>query len=212
LGTLLLGLLFSLGLLNLRPTLLLRLSLGLRNLRLTLLLLRLPRLRSQLLLPPGLLNLGLSLLSLYLLLMEPNLRPLPILQLPLPAQFLSLTLRPGSIILDAPGSLPFPMPGVVPALPVPVESFVGNQFVVPAVSVPVTVSIVPSPTRVNIEIEPRNTTVIHPPPVIIPGAIPSTFPIAPPPAVPEKDVHVDIGNNVHIVRIGQRDHSRRRWK
>jgi len=67
------------------------------------------------------------------------------------------------------------------------------------------VSVVSSPTRVYIKIKTWDIFVIHPTPVIIMGAIPTTFPWTPPPTIPEKDVYTYIRNNVHIVRI--RDHA-----
>jgi hypothetical protein len=69
------------------------------------------------------------------------------------------------------------------------------------------VSVVSSPTWVYIKIETRDTIIITPTPVIIMGAIPTTFPWTPPPTIPEKQVRIYIGSNVHIVRIRHHYHS-----
>jgi len=47
-----------------------------------------------------------------------------------------------------------------------------------------------SPTWVYIIIEARGMTIITPAPVVITGAIPTTFPWTPPIATPEKQVHI----------------------
>jgi hypothetical protein len=48
------------------------------------------------------------------------------------------------------------------------------------------ISVVASPTWVYIKIETRDLVIITPTPVIIMGAIPTTFPWTPPPTIPEK--------------------------
>ena len=112
--------------------------------------------------------------------------------------------------MDAPSSLPFPMSLIVPALPVPFELLVGNPFIVPTMPVPVVLSVVSSPTWVYVKIETRHIVVITPIPVIVMRPIPTTFPQAPPPAVPKIQVCVYLRSGVHVVRIRQRYHIRRR--
>src|SRR4030065_2366089 len=120
---------------------------------------------------------------------------------------------PSSLIaLHAPGSLSFPISIIVPALPVLLKSSARDPFIVPPVSVPITVSVISSPTRVSIKIKTLDIVIINPTPVIITGAIPTTFPWTPPPTIPEKEVYIYIRNNVHIVRIRDHDHFRRRLK
>jgi hypothetical protein len=63
------------------------------------------------------------------------------------------------------------------------------------------VSVVSSPTWVYIKIKTWNIVIITPTPVIIMGAIPTTFPQTPPPTIPEKQVYIYIWSNVNIVRI-----------
>jgi hypothetical protein len=70
------------------------------------------------------------------------------------------------------------------------------------------VSVVSSPTRVYIKIKTWDIVIITPAPVIIMRAIPTSFPRTPPPAIPEKDVHVYVRDNVDI-RLRQHYHSRR---
>jgi len=70
------------------------------------------------------------------------------------------------------------------------------------------VSVVSSPTWVYIKIKPWNIVIISPAPVIIMGAIPTTFPWTPPPTIPEKQVYIYIRNNVNIVRIRHHYHIR----
>ncbi|NJD55580.1 MAG: hypothetical protein FIA94_04145 [Nitrospirae bacterium] len=151
-------------------------------------------------------------LFLLLLLMPPDLRSLLILFLPLMSQLLPLFLWPTLIALDAPGLLPFPISITVPVLPVTVKSLVRNPFIVPAVSVPIMVSVVASPARVYIIIELWNIPIESPTPIIIIRAIPAAFPWTPPPAVPEENFDVIIRNDVYTVRIGQWYHLRRRRK
>jgi len=79
----------------------------------------------------------------------------------------------------------------------------------PPVSIPLAVSVVPSPTWVYIEIKTWNMPVIAPTSVIITGAIPTTFPWAPPPAIPEKQIYLNVRNNIDIARIGDHYHLRR---
>jgi hypothetical protein len=116
---------------------------------------------------PRLLNLRLSPQFLPLLLISPDLWPLLILLLSLTPQVLPLLLRARPIVLDAPGSSPFPVPVVMPTPPVLLKSLVRNPFILPAVSIPITVSVVPSPARVYIKVKTRNTVVIKPTPVIM---------------------------------------------
>jgi len=80
------------------------------------------------------------------------------------------------IALDAPGSSPFPVSIITPDLPVLVKSLVRNPFIVPRVSVPMTVSVVSSPTWVYIKIKAWNSVIINPTPVIMIRAIPTTLP------------------------------------
>jgi hypothetical protein len=149
-------------------------------------------------------------LLLPLLLIPPDLGPPLIFFLPLLSQFPPLPLRPGFIVLDTPGPPPLPIPVRLPVFPVAVESMVRDPFIVPAVSVPVTLPVKYSPARINIIIKDRNRAIIRPTPIIIRRPIPAAFPQTPPPAVPEKDVHVDIGHRIHPIRIRHHDHLRRR--
>jgi len=63
------------------------------------------------------------------------------------------------------------------------------------------VSVVSSPAWVYFKIETGDLLIITPTPVIIMGAIPTTFPGTPPPTIPEKQVHIEIGSHVDIVRV-----------
>jgi hypothetical protein len=108
--------------------------------------------------------------------------------------------------------MPFPMPVILPAPPVPLKLPVGNPVIVPTVSVPVMASVVCSPTGVYIEIESGDVIIIGPTPVIILRAIPKTVMETPPEAIPEKQVYAYIGNNIDIVRIGNDYHIRRGLK
>jgi hypothetical protein len=156
----------------------------------------------SLFLPLLLLN---ALLRLPLLL---NFRPPFILLLSLLSQFLSLLLWARLIALDTPGSSLFPMPIIFPTLPVLLKPLVRNPFIVPSVSVPVTVSVVSSPTRIHVKIETWNGAIITPAPVIIMRAIPTTMPLTPPPALVEEDIVVYVRNNIDI-RIRQHYQRRR---
>jgi hypothetical protein len=90
----------------------------------------------------------------------------------------------------------------MPAIPVLLKALVRDSFIVPPVPIPIMVSVVSSPTWVYIKIETWDITIITPTPVIIMGAIPTTFPWTPPPTIPEKYVYIiSIRNNVDIVRI-----------
>lgn len=128
--------------------------------------------RRPILLRWRLLNLALPLLLLSLqllslLLMPLDLGVLSILLLPLLSYLLSLLLRSRLVVLDAPGSMSFPIPGVIPALPVLLELPAGYPFVVPSVSVPIVVPVVSSPARIHIIIKPWDTVVVNPTAIII---------------------------------------------
>jgi hypothetical protein len=73
-----------------------------------------------------------------------------------------------------------------------------------------TVSVVPSPARVNIIIKIRDGVIVSPTLIIIMRAIPTTSPWTPPPTIPEKNVYVYFGNCVYAVRIRYHYHLRRR--
>ncbi len=94
----------------------------------------------------------------------------------------------------------------LPALPVLLKLLGRNPLVVPPVPVPIVASVVSSPTWVDIKIKPGHMGIIPPPPVIIPGAIPPTFPRTPPPSIPEEQVDRDVGSDVHTVRLRHRYH------
>jgi hypothetical protein len=94
---------------------------------------------------------------------------------------------------------------ILPTLPVLLNSSVRNPFTVPPVSVPNMVSVVHSPSRVYVEIKDWDPAIIDPFPVIIKRTVPTTFPQTPPEAVPEKQVHIDMGDNVDI-RLGYHNH------
>jgi hypothetical protein len=105
----------------------------------------------------------------------------------------------------------------MPALPVLLESSVGNPFIVPPVSVPITISVISSPSGVYIKIKTWDISVIRPSTVIVMRAIPAAFPKTPPPAIPEKQVYLYIGYNIHIVCVRHNYHIRRclkydRWR
>lgn len=118
-------------------------------------------------------------------------------------------MRSRLIALNAPGSLSFPISIIIPALPVLLKSSARDSFIVPPVSVPIMIPVVPSPARVYIKIKTWDIIVITPTTIIIMGAIPTTFPQTPPPTIPEKEICFNIRNSVHIVRIGDHDHFRR---
>jgi hypothetical protein len=97
----------------------------------------------------------------------------------------------------------------MPALPVLLQSLVRNPLVVPPVAIPIMVSVVSSPTWIYIKIKTWNMAVIDPSPVIVMGAIPTSFPRTPPPPIPEEQINVYIRSNVNIVRIRDHYHLRR---
>jgi hypothetical protein len=170
---LLFRLLLFLGLLPLRPFLLsFRLLNSLLRLLPWLLNLGLLFVLNLRLLCPGLFLL--QLLSLLLVVL--NLRPLVILLLSFVSYFLSLLLRPRFIALDAPGPLLFPMSTTAPGLPVLLKSLVRNPLIVPSVTIPIMVPVVPPPAGIYVEIERWNSVIITPTPVIIMRSIPTPFP------------------------------------
>ena len=61
----------------------------------------------------------------------------------------------------------FPISVVLPALPVLLKVLARNPFIVPAMSVPIMVSVVSSPFWVYIIVKAWNTLIIGPAPVII---------------------------------------------
>ena len=71
------------------------------------------------------------------------------------------------VALHTPGALPFPIPTCMPALPVLHKVLMGDPLIVPRMSVPITLPVVPSPARVNIEIKARDFVIEPPTPVII---------------------------------------------
>jgi hypothetical protein len=85
---------------------------------------------------------------------------------------------------------------------------VRNPFIVPPVPVPITVSVISSPTWVYIKIKTWNRLIITPAPVIIMRAIPSPFPQTPPPTIVEEDVRVYVRDDVYI-RVRQHYQHRR---
>jgi hypothetical protein len=92
-----------------------------------------------------------------------------------------------------------------------VKSLVVNPFIVPVMSIPVTVPVVNPPSRVYIIIELWNAPIIAPATVIVTGAIPATMPGTPPPAVPEEQVYLYPRNSIYIVCVRQ-DHDNRRFR
>lgn len=96
----------------------------------------------------------------------------------------------------------------VPSFPILVEALLRDALVIPRVAIPGAVSVIPPPSGINVVVEAGNGVIVYPSPVIIPGAIPSTLPGAPPPAVPEKEIDIEVRNNVNIVGIGNNDHIR----
>ena len=131
-----------------------------------------------------------------------DLRPLPILLLPLTNQFLSLFWWLRFITLDVPDFFLLPVAVRLPGLPVSLKFMVGNIMVVPGMTMPVTGPETIPPSRIHVKIEIWNAPVINPSSVIIMGAIPSPFPGTPPPAAPEKKVHLDIRDNINIRGVG----------
>jgi len=90
----------------------------------------------------------------------------------------------------------------LPGLPVSLKFMVWNIMVVPGMTMPVTGPETIPPSRIHVKIEIWNAPVINPSSVIIMGAIPSPFPGTPPPAAPEKKVHLDIRDNINIGGVG----------
>jgi hypothetical protein len=148
----------------------------------------------------------LSLLLLSLLLVFLDLGPLLILSLPLAPHLLPLLLWPGTIALNAPIPLFFPMSVAVPASPVGLKALVRDPLIVPAVSVPVVISVVASPARIHVVIEARDAVIVSPTAVVVMGARPAAVPLTPPPAVPEEHVRFYIGHDVDAVRVGHDYH------
>src|SRR4030042_3566312 len=154
---------------GLRLSLLLLLS-RLPGLRLSLLLLlsRLPGLRlSLLLLLSRLPGLRLSLLLPFPLFMFPDVRSPCIFILSLPSYFLLSLLWKRLISFHVPFSFSFPISTAIPTFPVLFKLLVGNPSVVPSMSMPMPVSIVSSPTRINIIVKIGDVLIIDPTPIVI---------------------------------------------
>jgi hypothetical protein len=107
--------------------------------------------------------------ALSLLLMLLDLRSLLILLLPLHSYFLSLLWRSGLIALDAPVVSPTTRPiiSIIPTPPVLLKSWLRDRLIVPRLSVPISVSVVSSPTRVYIIIKTGDIVIITPATVVI---------------------------------------------
>jgi hypothetical protein len=63
------------------------------------------------------------------------------------------------------------------------------------------VSVVSSPVWIYVKIETWSTVIVDPVPVVIGRAVPTTFPEAPPEAITEKQVYIDIRINVDTIRL-----------
>jgi hypothetical protein len=86
------------------------------------------------------------------------------------------------------------------------EMSVWNAAIVPGMTIPP----VTPPAGVYMTVETRYTAlIVTPPPIIMPRPVPMTFPGAPPPAAPEKEVYPDFRSNVHTGGTGQHYHIRR---
>jgi len=79
------------------------------------------------------------------------------------------------------------------------EVTAGDAFVVPKVAVPGMGSVIASPARVHMMVEPWDSVVMDPAPVVIMGPVPAPFIWTPPPAVPEEQFNIDIRSGVNFV-------------
>jgi len=77
----------------------------------------------------------------------------------------------------------------------------GDALVVPLAAVPAIGSVIVSPALIHMIVEPWDSVVMGPAPIVIMGAIPATFIGTPPPAVPEEQIDVDIRGHVGLVCI-----------
>jgi hypothetical protein len=74
---------------------------------------------------------------------------------------------------------------------------VRNPPIVPRTALPPVTLVIASPVRVYMRIEARDAmTVIGPASIIITWAVPATFPGAPPPTIPEKELYLNIRSNI----------------
>ena len=118
-------------------------------------------------------------------------------------------MRMGLIPLDAVTVLPFPILVSFPMVPVPFSLLVGHAFVVPRMAFPAVLMVTMSPVFRHIPIKTRLSIIIDPAPVIILGAVPMPLPWAPPKAVKEIDILINIRGNINI-GSGQYHHRGRR--
>jgi len=80
------------------------------------------------------------------------------------------------IALDTPGSLPFPIIVIMPAVPVSLELAVGNSFIIPSMSIPVVVSVIASPSWIYIIVKAWDAVIISPSTIIVIGPVPVAVP------------------------------------
>jgi hypothetical protein len=71
------------------------------------------------------------------------------------------------MILNVPSSFSFPITIALPTSPILLKMLMRNTVIIPWASVPMAVSVIPSPTEVYIIIEIRDVPVIYPISVII---------------------------------------------
>jgi hypothetical protein len=119
--------------------------------------------------------------------------------------WVTMRLRLGFQPLDSPSLLVFPIIGAFPRVPVLFDLFVGHAFVVPGLTSPLVLAVFMSPILRHLSIKRWDAGIVVPTPIIIPGTVPVPLPWTPPPAVEEKDVLVNVWDNIDI-SLRQDDH------
>ncbi|KAF5046167.1 hypothetical protein DSECCO2_473610 [anaerobic digester metagenome] len=104
--------------------------------------------------------------------------------------------------LHAPVFLPFPVPGILPSVPVALDPRGRDAFAFPGVPVPAAVPVEVPPAGVDLPVESGHAPVVAPAAVVMAGLVPPPVPQPPPPADVEIDIVRDIG---HGVDVGPRD-------
>jgi len=115
--------------------------------------------------------------------------------------FLPLRSQP----LDTPCLMMFPIVGASPRAPVLFDLFVGHPLVVPGLASPLMLAVFMSPILRHLSIKRWDAGIVVPTPTIIPATVPVPLPLTPPPAVEEKDVLVNVWDNIDI-SLRQDDH------
>jgi len=121
-----------------------------------------------------------------------------VLLLPAGPRVGGLAVGSGLEILDPPVLLFFPIPVLLPGVPVLLNAMHWNPFILPWVSVPMAVGVILPPTRIYFIIKPGYISEVKPIPVVIAGPIPSAIPETPPPSDMEKYFSLDIWNGINI--------------